>query len=172
MTSLYPLLSLASLIVTGSAYLLAPLIALFVQPDGNLPRWLKWYQPSDNLVIGDCKWISEHPTYSSYMLALTYMWRNPAQGYDQLLKADVPDGTSFKVRGNPNIKDGIGGIEGNLLITTDRYFHLTCILDLHIGSCARSEFGWRLGSLVGGYQHKTRGQIVCTPLRFYKFTKG
>ena len=126
----YPLKALASVVVTLAAYLFNWLFALFVQSDGNLPRGLKWFQPSDNLAIGDALWKSEHPDYSDYMLALSYMNRNPAQGFDQFLQADVSETTPVKVRGNLYIRVGPKGIGGWYLITSKVYFHLTYVLPM------------------------------------------
>ena len=108
----YPLKALAAFLATLTARLFNWLFALFVQSDGNLPRWLKWFQPSDNLAIGDALWKAEHPDYSDYMLALSYMNRNPAQGFDQFLQANVSETTPVKVRGNLYIRVGPKGIGG------------------------------------------------------------
>jgi hypothetical protein len=45
--------SLASIVVTLSAILLSPVLALLVKTDGYLPKWLNWYQTPDNPAIGD-----------------------------------------------------------------------------------------------------------------------
>ena len=170
---MYPLKALASVLITLTAYLLNWLFALFVRPDGNLPRWLKWFQPSDNLAIGDAPWKAEHPDYSDYMLALTYMNRNPAQGFDQLLQANVSETTPVKVRGNLYIRDGAKGVGGWYLITTDKYFHFAYLMPLTwFGEfCITGGFGWRLVSIAKGYHHDTLGQFVFTPFRFQHFYK-
>ena len=116
---MYPIKAMASVVVTLTAYMFNWLFALFVQSDGNLPRWLRWFQPSDNLAIGDALWKAEHPGYSNYMLALTYMNRNPAQGFDQLLQADVSESTPVKVSGNLYIRVGPKGIGGWCLLQKD-----------------------------------------------------
>ena len=169
----YPLKALASVVVTLAAYLFNWLFALFVQSDGNLPRWLKWFQPSDNLAIGDALWKAEHPDYSDYMLALSYMNRNPAQGFDQFLQANVSETTPVKVRGNLYIRVGPKGIGGWYLITSKDYFHLTYVLPMTwFGEfCITGGFGWRLVSIAKGYHHDTLGQLVFTPFRFHQFYK-
>ena len=168
---LYPLKALASVVITLIAYLFNWLFALFVRPDGNLPRWLKWFQPSDNKAVGDTLWKAEHPGYSNYQLARSYMNRNPAQGFDQLLQAKVSETTPVKVRGNLNIRVGPKGIGGWYLITSKDYFHLTYVLPMTwFGEfCITGAFGWRLVSIAKGYRHDTLGQLVFTPFRFHQF---
>jgi len=170
---LYPLKALASVVITLIAYLFNWLFALFVRPDGNLPRWLKWFQPSDNKAVGDTLWKAEHPGYSNYQLARSYMNRNPAQGFDQLLQAKVSETTPVKVRGNLNIRVGPKGIGGWYLITSKDYFHLTYVLPMTwFGEfCITGAFGWRLVSIAKGYRHDTLGQLVFTPFRFHQFYK-
>ena len=169
----YPLKALAAFLATLTARLFNWLFALFVQSDGNLPRWLKWFQPSDNLAIGDALWKAEHPDYSDYMLALSYMNRNPAQGFDQFLQANVSETTPVKVRGNLYIRDGAKGVGGWYLITTDKYFHFAYLMPLTwFGEfCITGGFGWRLVSIAKGYHHDTLGQFVFTPFRFQHFYK-
>ena len=170
---LYPLKALASVVITLIAYLFNWLFALFVRPDGNLPRWLKWFQPSDNKAVGDTLWKAEHPGYSNYQLARSYMNRNPAQGFDQLLQAKVSETTPVKVRGNLNIRVGPKGIGGWYLITSKDYFHLSYVLPMTwFGEfCITGAFGWRLVSIAKGYRHDTLGQLVFTPFRFHQFYK-
>ena len=170
---LYPLKALASVVITLIAYLFNWLFALFVRPDGNLPRWLKWFQPSDNKAVGDTLWKAEHPGYSNYQLARSYMNRNPAQGFDQLLQAKVSETTPVKVRGNLYIRVGPKGVGGWYLITSKDYFHLTYVLPMTwFGEfCITGAFGWRLVSIAKGYRHDTLGQLVFTPFRFHQFYK-
>jgi len=168
---LYPLKALASVVVTLIAYLFNWLFALFVRPDGNLPHWLKWFQPSDNKAVGDTLWKAEHPGYSKYQLARSYMNRNPAQGFDQLLQAKVSETTPVKVRGNLYIRVGPKGVGGWYLITSKDYFHLSYVLPMTwFGEfCITGAFGWRLVSIAKGYRHDTLGQLVFTPFRFHQF---
>lgn len=86
---------------TVSALLLSPLIALFVKPDWNLPKWLKWVQTVDSTMNGGgwagdrslgggdggfyrkwMGWYSKKPSYwRRVVIAFMWQWRNPAQGF-------------------------------------------------------------------------------------------
>jgi hypothetical protein len=85
---------------------------------------------------------------------VTYLWRNPAQGLDQKLKANVTMQTPVKVWYDKG---------DNYLYTCKGYFHLSYRLGLATGG-----MGWRLNNIVKGYEHPTMGQIVATILRFHK----
>lgn len=170
MTALrYLLGATASIVMTLIALAFAWLIAAAVDEDGDLPHWLRWFQPSDNPAIGDVPWKAEHPGYSNYRLAVGYMMRNPAQGFDQWLAAPVTADTPYRVYGDPDIRDGVKGKAGWYFITAAGYFHLAWIIPIGFGLCLTSGFGWRLHPLAKHYQHKTLGQLVFTPGRFYMF---
>lgn len=149
------ILAIPSRAGTVLSYLLSPIACLFLDTGGNLKYLRGWLQPSDNPAIGDALWAFEHPIYSPYKLAVTYCWRNPSQGLDQKLKANVIMQTPCKVRGDI--------LSGNYLITCDGYFHLSYKCGYLTGGT-----GWRLNNIVQGYEHPTMGQIVSTVLRFHK----
>ncbi len=163
---LYPFYAIASWLVTLAAYLFAPIICLFVRKDDSLV--MSWFGTPDAPAIGDTFWSQQHPTYSNYQLAVTWMWRNPAQGFDQLLKANVTMQTLCKVRGDMKMGDTVG-IAGYYLITANGYFHFSYCYPIGFGKCIEGGLGWRLNNIVLGYPHPTMGQIVATPFRFFKF---
>lgn len=148
-------LAILSVICALMSYLITPIACLFLDAGGNLKYLRDWLQPSDNPAIGDALWAFEHPTYSPYKLAVTYCWRNPSQGLDQKLKANVTMQTPCEVRGDI--------LSGNYLITCGGYFHLSYKCGYLTGG-----LGWRLNNIVEGYPHPTMGQIVTTVLRFHK----
>ena len=152
--------------MTIISYIFAPLIVLFVKSDGNLV--LSWFGTSDNPAIGDALWKQNNPTLNDYELRITWMWRNPAQGFDQLLRANVTFKSPCKVYGNINIGD-TDGISGYYLITCNGYFHFAYVLPIGFGHCVEGGLGWRLNNIVKGYEHPTMGQIAVTPFRFQKF---
>lgn len=167
----YILFAFLSIVMTLVAYCFSWFFALFIDKDGNLPHSLRWFQPSDNLAIGDAMWKIEHPGWSNYQLARSYMMRNLAQGFDQFLAADVTDKTHGRVWGNPDIRDAHKGVAGWYFITANGYFHLAWIIPIGFDKCLTSGFGWRLHTLAKGYSHKTLGQLVFTPFRVYKFSR-
>ena len=86
----YPFYALASLLFTGLALLLAPLVALACGPDGNLPVRLRWFQTFDATL--DEGWqggyfpVSGTPTgWKLWWLRTRWLWRNPGYGFDMAL---------------------------------------------------------------------------------------
>jgi hypothetical protein len=163
---LYPIYAIASWILTIIAYLFAPIIVLFVDADGNLPRLLKWFQTIDAPCWGADFWATDNPTYSRYKLIVTWLWRNPAQGYDRLAKADVTRETPVTVYGDLYIKDTPPAHGGWLLITGGGYFQLSMICPF-AGMCFVTHLGWNLDPIALHYSHPTMGNLKATPLRFY-----
>lgn len=143
------------------------LFAKFIDKDGNLPWYLRWFQPSDNPSTGDQSWKDEHPGMSNYDLSLSYMNRNPAQGFDQLLAAKVTMKSRCTVKGNLNISDEAGKVvEGSYYIKSEEgYFHYSYVKVIR-GGVFTGGFGWRLNNIVKGYEHKTMGQFVFSPVRW------
>ena len=153
---LYPFYAISSVLMTLVAYLFAPIICLAVR-GGKLPTWLSWFGTPDNPATGDPSfWPRQNPTLNKYQLAVAWMWRNPAQGFDELLKANVTLQTPFKVRGNIHIGDSVG-VSGYYLITADGYFHFAYVLPIGFGLCVEGGFGWRLNNIALGYPHPTMG---------------
>lgn len=99
-------------------------------------------------------WDAARAGLTKSQAVLMYLKRNPGQGFDQLLKADVTMQTPIKAWWRKG---------DNYLYTCDNAFHLSYRLGLATGG-----FGWRLNNIVEGYTHPTMGQIVCTPIRFHK----
>ncbi len=90
-TALYPLLALFSLLFTALAMLgvnwWAP---LFVDAQGNLPRWLKWFQSFDaSLNVAwqggylDPSWGAS--PFKRYLSRVYWLYRNPVYGFDYWL---------------------------------------------------------------------------------------
>lgn len=67
----------ANWFVTALAMLLAPVIVLFADRHGWLPRWLMWFQTQD-ASLDDTLWLGWKPGYWS---RVRWLWRNPAYGF-------------------------------------------------------------------------------------------
>lgn len=151
----YLSLSFCSVILTVIAYFITPVACLFLDADGNLKYLRGWLQTTDASATGDpVFWPQQHPGYSPYKLSVLWLWRNPSQGFDQKLRANVTMQTPVTIHWHNG---------DNYLYTCDGYFHLSYRLGLATGG-----LGWRLNNIVEGYPHKTMGQIVTTVLRFHK----
>ena len=162
----YIILAISSLLITMSAYILAPVLAWFVDADGNLPKYLRWYQTIDAPCYGAEFWATDNPTYSRYKLIVTWLWRNPAQGFDRWAKADVERNTLVDVYGNLNIKDTPPAIGGWFLITCTGYFQFSMIWPTKYVTFV-THIGWNLDPIALHYSHPTMGNLKVTPLRFY-----
>lgn len=94
MILIYPFLALASLLFSLATMILAPLLALFADASGNLPRWLAWFQTFDATL--DAGWRDGYfahdgtPTgWRLWWLRTRWLWRNPGYTFDrQVLGCD------------------------------------------------------------------------------------
>lgn len=122
------------------------LVAL--KSDGNLRQPFRAiFQPADNPAIGDDMWKQEHPTYSNFGLASSYLRRNAAYGYQYLCRVSVNPGIGWKsiTTGNINITDGVNGIAGwYFAINQYGFFEFVWIYDRGNGKCWRGEYGWEI----------------------------
>jgi len=163
---LFIICAIPSWILTLSAYVLAPAIAWFVDADGNLPWWLRYYQTPDAPCWGADFWKRDNPNYTQYELIVSWLWRNPAQGFDQSVRAKVTNNSPVAVKGNLEIKDTPPSIGGCFLITCCGYFQLSMIWTTKYITFV-SHWGWNLEPIAKGYTHQTLGALKATPLRFY-----
>lgn len=144
-----------SFIGTLLAYVLNLWACLYLDADGNLVYLRGYLQTTDNPATGDPSfWHQTHAGFSRYRLALYWLSRNPAQGLDSLLEANVTMQTPITVHWHNG---------DNYFYTCTGYFHLSYRIGLATGG-----FGWRLNNIVEGYPHPTMGQIEFTPIRFHK----
>ena len=70
-------MALISIPLTVLALILAPVLPLFANSDGWLPKWLWWFQTPDNSLDGDQGWITEHWLPGSSASDIPVMRRRP-----------------------------------------------------------------------------------------------
>ena len=159
---------LTALVLTVVANLLCWLIALFVDTKtGLLPRWLRWFQTPDATCYDDM-WVSEHPTWSKYKIAYTWIARNPAYGFRKW--AQTKTETIAVTKGDLTIADGLNGKAGwFLLLAPNGAFNFVFVIDLHNGSCLRGNWGWYLAPIAKGYESINTGMLEADLFRFYNF---
>ncbi|MDE3023316.1 MAG: hypothetical protein KGI54_15955 [Pseudomonadota bacterium] len=88
MVILYPLLVIASLLATAAACLFVNWWApIFCDANGNLPKWLKWFQTFD--ATCDEAWKGGYiaaswgsTPFRRYLARVYWLYRNPAYGWD------------------------------------------------------------------------------------------
>ncbi len=145
------------------AILFCWLIALFADYNtGHLPRWLKWFETVDtDHGVFDTQWVQEHPTWSHYLIALTWIARNPAYGYSAWCNPMVQAGTQLTIHGDISISDGINGKAGWYLITTPQgYFDASFVWKIPMVSrCIRGDYGWQYKTRAQGVKHPTEGSL-------------
>ena len=166
-------LTVISIALALVANLFCWLIALFVDSDGNLPYMLRWFQTPDATCY-DTLWVDEHPTWSKYKIAMTWIARNPAYGFRKWVSPDPQTLELAEWLGNAFIADGEFGVAGwFLLIDRSGYWNFSYIIDLHNGHCVRGTWGWNLIPIAKGYESVNTGILESDLIRFYNFgTKG
>ena len=159
-----------SICLTFVAYLFCWFIALFVDTEtGNLPIYLKWFQTPDATCY-DIMWVAAHPTWSKYLIALTWIARNPAYGYRKWCMPTQLDTTLVINNGNVNIADGVNGIAGfYFFVNTNGYWNFSYIFNLYNGSCVQGELGWYLLPIAKKYDSVNTGMLCGDVIRFYSF---
>jgi hypothetical protein len=180
MTFRYLFLSFCSIILTLIAYLITPVLALFLDAEGNLRFGRSIFQPPDNPAIGDASWKDEHPYDTDYKLAVSYLWRNPAQGFQLgFAGADLwvlNELAMVKVEGDITITGGINdgvdyllGKTGWFQVSIGEYWHWRNIKHWGFGIYTSSEFGWRLQGIAEGRPQDICRQLVFTPIRLIRY---
>lgn len=147
------ILSVTSIMVTLFAIIFSPLIALFVQSNGYLPLYLKWFQMVDNPATGDLNW--NHGVIS-YWNTVRWLIRNPAQGFDSICGANVAYDSLVTKNGQWIICNGY--FEFDYVSAIPWFFGEYCLIS----------FGWRLKNILNRYPHPTQGQLISWPIRFNK----
>ena len=172
-TLLFVPLAIISIALALVANLFCWLIALFVDRDGNLPNALRWFQTPDATCF-DEMWVAEHPDWSKYKIAMTWIARNPAYGFRKWVSPGAGQLTLSKWFGDAFIADGAGARAGwFLLIDQSGYWNFSYIIDLRNGSCMRGTWGWNLIPIAKGYESVNTGMLETDLVRFYNFgTQG
>jgi hypothetical protein len=94
-------LTIADRLFCGIALILSPIYSLFVQPDGNLPRFLSWFQTPDSDMFGrygDNDFAKRNTGNTKtflgrYWTCIKWSWRNTGQGFSTYV-CGLPYGTS------------------------------------------------------------------------------
>ena len=160
-------MTVASILLAIAANLFCWLIAAFVDRDGNLPHLLRWFQTPDATCF-DAMWVQEHPAWSKYKIATTWIARNPAYGFRRW--AGTGAAAIAKTYGDITIADGEHGRAGWFLLITERgYWNFSYIIDLHNKSCMRGTWGWNFIPVAKGYESVNTGILETDLIRFYSF---
>lgn len=140
-------------------YVLAPVIVLFCDKDGWLPKWLWWFQTPDNSMDGDGGWKREHWQWRfelpeplcTYVGRVGWAWRNPVYGFSLSVLAARPKEIPFTWFGNPDIRNASAdkeAINGWLIVTSGIYWNVYIIAPF-FSRTFRLYLGWKLRSGEG-----------------------
>ena len=136
--------------------IICPLLPLFVQADGHLPKWLSWFDTPFDTADGDRGHQEKYPGvdwWSTYGRRVAWYWRNCCYGFDmRVCGVEVnPDRDVITVDGNPDIGDqtGISGTcrwkayrQGDLIAWQFMYVKHYSIFNIH--KCVRIGLGWKI----------------------------
>lgn len=156
------------LVLLVTVYLFGWAIALTVDNEtGHLPYWLKWFETTDATCF-DEMWVAEHPTWSKWLIATTWIMRNPVMGYCKFCA--VSPASPYRYWGNLQIADGKYGVAGWFFVIDDECkWNFSYVIDLKNGHCMRGELGWYLLPLVKNIESPNVGLLQAAPFRFYEF---
>lgn len=142
-------LSFAMMLVGWS---LAPILPLFADETGYLPRWLWWFQTPDNPIDGDRGHLKRWEGKPVYIRRVAWLLRNCCYGFDESVCGvhTYPTDTLVEI-GEVNASDvrGISGAcwrtmyRGSKMIAWHWYFvqHYTF---WKFKACVRIGLGWKL----------------------------
>lgn len=167
----YAFLLVFAILLQLFAMIFAPIIALFVDTKtGNLPYLLRWFQTPDATCY-DEQWVAEHPQWSKYRIARTWIARNPAYGFRKWIGPKQLDAKKAILYGNKDIADGEHGVAGWFLVIYQDtgHWNFSYVKELKNHKCVRGELGWYLLPLVKGYESVNTGMLQSDPVRFYAF---
>jgi hypothetical protein len=156
----------ADLLATPFCWLTAPLVVLFADGNGWLPRGLEWWQTPDNSLDGDDGWRTEHfigwPRYTKRVL---WLWRNPMYGlaWGPLALKIIPrDTANRRIRGNPWIRNRANAVAGSYYCRIGRAWNLKIIRPLAGDTALMLELGWKLQEFAQGRIASGRAMYVCS----------
>jgi hypothetical protein len=162
----YFILAPPSILFTILAAILSPVLALFVQENGQLPVWLKWFDTPDNSTYGDQAYRDNQMkgVTSKWWIATCWLARNPAYGFDQLIGAKIPEGFIYS-SGGDELTGNTPLHEGWVYRRCDKYWQFYLVKKLTKTKCLKLNLGHKLwGELKAGQVRS----LVCTINPFTK----
>lgn len=101
------LLSLLGKLASIANLLLAPVVVLFADKGGWLPKWLWWFQTPDNPLAAQVqdRWFPEHDTpLKRWLNNVAWLYRNSMYGMSEtLLGFTVEPGFTYSCEGDENV---------------------------------------------------------------------
>ncbi len=155
-------------------YPLAPIVALFADKDGWLPKWLWWFQTWDNSLDGDNGWRTEHaqwrfkfsPRVARWIGRTLWMYRNAMYGFAvDVVGAHTEPGDVLKVDGDLLTSDRpihSGSVMRRVYRNGElKYWQIYIVIRWSKTRCIRILMGWKLWFFQEG--KAVRCQLVFSP---------
>lgn len=180
----YGLLVIVDLIASFLNYFLAPIVVLFANKQGWLPRWLWWFQtPGDSLngSIGwqtvDRRFIEEKNSWHRWYNRVTWLYRNSIYGFAiDVLGAKPLPGDVVVVTGEPRVsnhkRDWCEGTVRYTLLREGKpvYFQSYTVKRWSNTRYMRINLGWKLWSFSDAPTKAM--QFTFSPNPFRKLPEG
>ena len=150
----YLLLAIISVPLTVLGIVLAPVLPLFADNQGWLPRWLWWLQTPDNSLDGDNGWKTEHWQWryrlpislSTYIGRVGWLLRNPAYAFGARY---INGNDTVTYTGDTAIGDNNTAREGWLFVHASGLFQFTYVKRIfNTNKCIYVNLGWNIRALV------------------------
>lgn len=150
------LLLLPSLVMAIVGRLLAPILPIFANDEGRLPKWLDWFNTPHTNLDGDSRhwkrWPG-HDCWSTYKRRTAWLFRNVAYGFDrQVLGFHYDETYTRKIVGNPEVGDlsGVSGLcrwfaydhDGKL--SAFQIYYIKHYQIFNLKKCVRFGIGWKI----------------------------
>lgn len=157
------LLFLISIPVGIVARILTPILPLFAIGKDHLPKWLSWFDTTDNYINGDIGYVMLHAPFPGdqtgwrrYINRVVWLWRNSAYGFSWSVLGATINETPTVVSGDiwvgDNAAESIGrktGLSGTVKIKCGKYWEYYRVSQWgNSGKCSRIRMGWKLSGYI------------------------
>ena len=150
-----------SISFTLLAFTLNPILPLFANNQGYLPKWLWWFQTPDNPLDGDGGFINEHAFFKGtqvgikrYINRVTWLYRNPAYAFDWEVLSATPTNKPLVYGTKPLTGDLKSS--GWVFARSGKYWQLYITLHYNSVYTTKINLGWKLWLIPN------RCQYVCS----------
>ena len=164
-----------SLLTKPVAWVTSPIVVLFANEAGWLPKWLWWFQTPDNPMDGDLGYYREHAPFTGightgwkrYVNRVVWLWRNSLYGFEiSVLGKTLPEHFVVRYTGDRIVKDKPICIPGMCLRkvffdgkTVYQFFWIKHLIGPYYFDC---QSGWKIWEYPtpGNKQYAVRFRII------------
>ena len=136
-------------------FFLSPILPLFMQKNGYLPKWLSWFQTPDNPLDGDRghkkRW-PKNGIFWSYIRRVAWLLRNPCYGFDETICGVLAKPTDLLTEEGVTNASDVRGISGSCIRHLYRdgkhiafhWYYVKHYKMFGYKACIRISLGWKL----------------------------